>query len=541
MKTCAIYVRKSVLTKKGESINNQINMCRSYAKDNDITINSDLIYCDEGYSGKDTDRPQFKQMLNNLNKNKFDTIICYRLDRISRSINDFSNLINVLEENNITFISIRENFDTNTPMGKSMMYIASVFSELERETIRERIKDNLYGLSLSGRWLGGITPTGYRSECVVSLDNNSHKKKTYELQPISFEISLVKTLFNKFLQFNNLSKLENYCNENNFKSKNGLSFTTNSLKQILMNPVYSIADKNLYDYLSSRGYNIYNNRNEFNSEHGVISYEINGERLISLSTHEGIIGSKDWIYIQEFILNQSKIPSRQGTSAIGLLSGLVYCKICNSLMRVKYGRKTKGGISFYYLCTVKEKDNKSCNNNNLRGAYVDNMICKKVKSLFKSYELHKYLLKYITLDRDFTKENNTFNKYISEDKGTCYFENKNNIHKSELINLKDKLNILEDQLHHNKNSSSSKYILKEIKLINDKIIVVQNNISKIYNYNKDNETNNALLLNEIISFFENVITNFCISNLIFNEKQYLLNEVINHIYCHNFKITIYFK
>ena len=202
MKTCAIYVRKSTLTDKGKSINTQINMCKSYARDNSILTDEGFIYVDEGYSGKDTNRPSFKKMLDDLQKKKFNTIICYRLDRISRSINDFSNLIDILEKYKIGFISIKENFDTHTPMGRSMMYIASVFSELERETIRERIKDNLYGLARSGRWLGGITPTGYESKGMFLLNDDLHKKKIYELKAIDSEITLIKTLFNKFLKFN---------------------------------------------------------------------------------------------------------------------------------------------------------------------------------------------------------------------------------------------------------------------------------------------------------------------------------------------------
>ena len=86
-------------------------------------------------------------------------LIVYRLDRISRSIGDFTALIERLVHLNVAFVSIREQFDTSTPMGRAMMYIASVFSQLERETIAERIRDNLHELAKTGRWLGGITPT----------------------------------------------------------------------------------------------------------------------------------------------------------------------------------------------------------------------------------------------------------------------------------------------------------------------------------------------------------------------------------------------
>ncbi len=105
-------------------------------------------------------------------------MVCYRLDRISRNIGDFANLIEELNELHISFISIKEQFDTSSPMGRAMMYIASVFSQLERETIAERIRDNMLELSKSGRWLGGNTPTGYTSESVSSVTIDGKVKKS---------------------------------------------------------------------------------------------------------------------------------------------------------------------------------------------------------------------------------------------------------------------------------------------------------------------------------------------------------------------------
>lgn len=88
-----------------------------------------------------------------------DFIVCYRLDRISRSVSDFSTFIEKLNRLGISFLCIKEEFDTSRPMGKAMMYIASVFSQLERETIAERVRDNMLLLARSGRWLGGTPPT----------------------------------------------------------------------------------------------------------------------------------------------------------------------------------------------------------------------------------------------------------------------------------------------------------------------------------------------------------------------------------------------
>ena len=155
-----IYSRKSIYTGKGESIENQIELCRSYISskypcDPDPHIK---IYEDEGFSGKNTERPQFEKMLCDiqLGPARFRNRLRDRLDRISRSVSDFSTFIEKLNRLGISFLCIKEEFDTSRPMGKAMMYIASVFSQLERETIAERVRDNMLLLARSG--CGGAAP-----------------------------------------------------------------------------------------------------------------------------------------------------------------------------------------------------------------------------------------------------------------------------------------------------------------------------------------------------------------------------------------------
>ena len=170
-KQYVIYSRKSKFTGKGESIENQIELCRQYIAMHfgEEAAENVLVYEDEGFSGGNLERPQFKKMMKDSQKIAFAAIVVYRLDRISRNIGDFAKLIEDLGDRHIDFISIREQFDTSSPMGRAMMYIASVFSQLERETIAERIRDNMHELSKTGRWLGGTTPTGYASESLSSV------------------------------------------------------------------------------------------------------------------------------------------------------------------------------------------------------------------------------------------------------------------------------------------------------------------------------------------------------------------------------------
>ena len=130
-----------------------------------------------------------------------------------------------LGDRHIDFISIREQFDTSSPMGRAMMYIASVFSQLERETIEERIRDNMHELSKTGRWLGGTTPTGYASESLSSVTVDGKVKKACKLKPIPEEIQLVKTIFEVFMETGSLSKTDQYLLEHRCVTKRGKQFT----------------------------------------------------------------------------------------------------------------------------------------------------------------------------------------------------------------------------------------------------------------------------------------------------------------------------
>ena len=119
----AIYSRKSKFTGKGESIGNQVELCKEYVRVHygDTAVDKVAVYEDEGFSGGNLNRPDFKIMMDAAKKRKFKAIIVYRLDRISRNISDFASLIEELARLDISFVSIKEQFDTSTPMGRAMM------------------------------------------------------------------------------------------------------------------------------------------------------------------------------------------------------------------------------------------------------------------------------------------------------------------------------------------------------------------------------------------------------------------------------------
>lgn len=390
-----IYSRKSVASARGESIENQIEMCKKYiySRFEDAENTTVTVYEDEGFSAKSTSRPQFLKMIEDMKLYKPDCVICYRLDRISRNVGDFSAFIEQLNSMNIAFICINEDFDTSKPMGKAMMYITSVFAQLERETIAERVRDNMLMLAKTGRWLGGSTPLGFKS--VLISDNTDGKQKcAYYLEEKGDEINTVKFIFENFIEKRKYSEVCKLLSENGLKNRNQKEFSAAAVKQILKNPVYCFADSEAFTYFkklnaqvcfekseSEFGLSVYNKRN-YSRKNFKKQDEQNW--IVAKGNHTGVISGKDWIKVQNIIRKNSRKSTVYNDYS--LLSGILYCKKCGSIMIAKR-RFTKGKeLLFDYICSKKLKETKNaCNNINLAGHRAD-------ETLFSS------LMPYITHD-----------------------------------------------------------------------------------------------------------------------------------------------
>lgn len=145
------YGRKSVYSDKSDSIDNQFRMSREYCEQKfPGKIESWQEFSDEDFTGANTSRPDLQRMLSYIEEGFCDVLVVYQLDRLSRNVRDFSNIYAMLEEHNVMFISIKENIDTTTPIGRAMMYVTVVFAQMERETTATRVADNMRGLAKKG-------------------------------------------------------------------------------------------------------------------------------------------------------------------------------------------------------------------------------------------------------------------------------------------------------------------------------------------------------------------------------------------------------
>ena len=395
MKKIAIYSRKSIFTGKGESIENQITLCKNYCENYLKYDNPEyIIYEDEGFSGKNIDRPQFQSLLSDIKDNKIEVLICYRLDRISRNVSDFSSTLDLLQAHNCAFISIKEQFDTSTPMGRAMIYVSSVFAQLERETIAERVKDNMFQMAKNGYWTGGQLPLGYDSIRATHIDETGKERSCVKLKENPKELDIVKFIYAEFLKNNSILDVTRQLNENNLRGKNGCDFDRTQVKRILRNPLY-VKSSDLTNLYLNSNYSVYGIANG----NGYLTYNKNKSKdkwIISVANHEGIIEDNEWLLVQKILDNNAtKVSNRTGTGTgdnTSLFSGILKCSECGENMIVKYNNKNKyGKPNLYYICSSKtRKFTSKCKTPNLNVKATDIKILEDIKSYNKEVLIKKY-------------------------------------------------------------------------------------------------------------------------------------------------------
>jgi len=522
----AIYSRKSKLTVKGESIENQVQMCKNYASIQlkNKLITEFLIYEDEGFSGGNTNRPEFHRLIEDAKTKKYDMLICYRLDRISRNVADFSNTLKLLQTNNIDFVSIRENFDTTSPMGRAMIYIASVFAQLERETIAERIKDNMLELSKSGRWLGGVTPIGYKAYPIIYIDEKMNEKKMVKLTQVPEELKKVKLLYSKYLELKSLSKVETFALQHNIKTKRNSDFIKANIRIVLTNPVYVKATQAVLEYLQSEGITTCGDPD---GEHGLLSYNKQksiatnsgkvarvlrqkAEWIAAMSSQKGVIEANDWIEVQKILCKNKDTFPNEGKTHNALLTGILKCATCGSNMQISHGHiSSKTGLKiYYYACTMKKHSKgERCNNKNAKVSEIDTAVLQQLKKIC----LNK---KHIKMNIINESKKSRGNKMQSS---KVYYINKQiNENQKQIETLSDKL-VLNDDI--------SDIIISKIRRLKSELTKLKFNLQNISNI--ENNSKKAGLNSVCTEMFLN--KNSIIDFLDINEKKELIKILINKI------------
>lgn len=381
-----IYPRKSVYRDNSDSVQVQVQLCKEYAgivfKGKNLEFR--IYDKDEGFSGKNMNRPSFKELMADVKANELDAVIVYKLDRISRNVREFSSMYEIFQQHNVAFVSVKESFDTSTPMGRTVMYILAAFAQLERENTSERVADSMLSLGMAGKWTGGKLPAG-----MTSIRQKVGSKEHSYLMVDPETIPRVKLLYDLLLQGNTITKVERYCRDHGIRSQTGKFLSTSQIHGIITNPVYCQNSEEAYEYFAALGCQL-PDRALFDGFHGLIGYgktktdAISQRRQsstswkIAIGIHEPVISSGDWIAAQKR-LGINKMYHTPKYEA-GILKGMLRCR-CGAKMDIRTYRKNSITFSYYYCKTMARQGKGVCNSDYVRVDQIDAVFLRELQKL----------------------------------------------------------------------------------------------------------------------------------------------------------------
>ena len=353
---CAAYCRKSVEERADEtfgSIENQhesiLSFIASHKHEGWVALSE--RYDDNGFTGSNTNRPSLQRLINDIKEGKINMVVVYKLDRLSRSLVDFVQILKFFEEHGVAFASITQPIDTSTSTGKLMLHILSSFAEFERQLISERTKDKMSAARKRGQWTGGWAALGY------DLDKENKKliiNKT--------EAKLIKEIFDLYLKGNSLLKVAQILNDKGYRSKSitlksgktfgGKKFGITHIQSMIKNPLYI----------------------------GKIRYE----DQIYEGEQEAIIDEETFKKVQETLKhNRVERKATKNTDCTGLLSHLLHCKACGTFMFHTYTLKNETHKYRYYVCSNAQKRGYvSCPTKSINAQAIEDITIDCLKKIF---------------------------------------------------------------------------------------------------------------------------------------------------------------
>src|ERR1700687_1830091 len=331
---CAIYTRKSTdenMNSDFTSLDAQRGYCESYvgAKGGMGWKVYPEQYNDAGFSGGNMDRPAIQRLLNDARAGKFQVVVSYKYDRLTRSTRDFLNVLEIFAKYKVNFVSITQSIYTTSSMGRLMQSILIDFAQFEREMISERTRDKMAAMAMKGKRVGGGPVLGY--------DINHDTKKIVINEA---EAKVLTCVFDTYLQEKSLSVTARQLNNRGYRLKKwitrrgpergGRTFNKTNLSGMLRNPLYF----------------------------GKVRYK----GKLYAGEHKGIIEEVTFQRVQELLMkNTEKRRSVNQDKYDFLLRGLVKCAVCNSHMTPNFAYSRLGKKYFYYKCTaVNNLDKSAC-------------------------------------------------------------------------------------------------------------------------------------------------------------------------------------
>ena len=373
---CAIYTRKSTeegLDMEFNSLDAQRDSCEKYIqiqKHESWTLIPEH-YDDGGFTGGNMERPALKRLMADIDAGLVDMVVVYKIDRLSRSLLDFLNMVRMFDERKVSMVSVTQQFNTSTPMGRLMINVLMSFAEYERDLTGERIRDKIASSKRKGMWMGGPPPMGY--DC--------KERKLVINEP---EAEILRLVFDQFV------------------TKRSVKLAVQALRQMGVRTKFRITGGgkqvggNLFDV--GTVYKMLNNP--------IYIGKIRHKDQLFEGQHEPIIAQETWDAAQSIL----KISPRERGKATkrkipAVLLGLLKCGGCGSSMTPKHTRKKSGKLYRYYVPSAHAKGGcETCPIKQLAASEIEAVVLSQLQSIFQTPEMIMQVWKKVSDENGRTSE-----------------------------------------------------------------------------------------------------------------------------------------
>jgi site-specific DNA recombinase len=347
---CAIYTRKST----DEGLNQDFNSLDAQRDAGEAYIRSQagegwtLVpdqYDDGGYTGANMDRPALRRLLADIQAKKVDCVVVYKVDRLSRSIRDFGKIMEVLEKHGATFVSVTQQFNTTTSLGRLTLNILLSFAQFEREIISERTRDKQILARKRGKWTGGHLPLGYDLEdgCLVMNEE---------------EAARVRQIFEWYLEGHSVHGIVAKCADLGWRNK---EWATKEGKTFGGHPLRKC---HIYTMLANP----------------LCAARIRaGDELVA-ATHPPIIDDHTFDLVQQSLKANTRNPGGEHRPKLeALLRGLLYCAACGSPMSPSYSSSKTRRYRYYACLRTMQRNGDGCTTRAVSAPLVEEAVIESVR------------------------------------------------------------------------------------------------------------------------------------------------------------------
>ena len=358
-KKAAIYCRVSTIHQVDkDSLPMQRSDMINYAK-YALSIENYEIFEDAGYSGKNTDRPAYQEMMERIKEGEFTHVLVWKIDRVSRNLLDFASMYAECKNLGVTFVSKNEQFDTSTAMGEAMLKIVLVFAELERNMTSERVMSTMNARAAEGKWNGGRVPFGYR-----------YDKETDSFSIREDEAKVVHEMKNIYLRLHSITGTAHELNAIGRRTRRGYGWTPQTVAIILRSPFY-------------RGTYRYNYRNE---SKGTFTFKDQKDWVMCSKHHEALFTQEEYDNIDYWLTKNRRLNGKTTHTQrknIHIFAGLIKCGNCGDNYFASLSRTLASGYRpSMYQCSGR-RQKALCDNKYVTDVTVGNFVFNYISNMME--------------------------------------------------------------------------------------------------------------------------------------------------------------